>query len=249
LNPVAGELRVVDGNVYGVMPKIIQADIVADNAIIHVVDRVLSLPKPIRQALPRIPSLSVFSSITEKVNFLPYLESLRRFTLFAPADVAFERVNPKAAGVAVLSATMKQRWYDIFQSYIIPNQLVVSPRIPLGVTAVPSASEVGIRRSLSITKRANRIQVNNANVIRSDLLVENGVIHIIDQLMARAPRATRPSRGSRVPIEYPSGARRQQMRESVEETEAPGFPEEQQEEEVGAEAPESEQATMSKLRM
>jgi uncharacterized surface protein with fasciclin (FAS1) repeats len=104
------------------------------------------------------------AELTEK------LESDASFTLFAPTDEAFASL-PQAA------LQDKARVADVLLYHILPAQ-VSAEQLSQLATITPLLDD-----PLTITISNTKTLINDAQIIRADLLATNGVIHVIDQVL------------------------------------------------------------------
>jgi uncharacterized surface protein with fasciclin (FAS1) repeats len=96
------------------------------------------------------------------------------FTVFAPTDAAFARV-PKA-DLDVLFKD-KARLAQVIRYHVV-SSIVKAPK--LGTPRSPTTMNGA---NLEIVAKNGGFQVNDAKVVRTEILASNGVIHAIDTLL------------------------------------------------------------------
>jgi uncharacterized surface protein with fasciclin (FAS1) repeats len=170
-------------------------NIVADNGLFHVIDRVLlpeglltvmqtvsSNPERFRGllgAIGRVPDMagSVPPSVRAALN-----DASAQLTLFAPINEAFVPLEQTLAGL-----TPEQ--VDAVLRYHVLGQRVLASEIPFGV---PVATVQG--QTITILNNATPPAIatiddataTNANIIAVDILCTNGVVHAIDKVLLPA---------------------------------------------------------------
>jgi len=94
------------------------------------------------------------------------------FTVFAPTDEAFAKV-PKAQLDALLAD--KAALTKVLTYHVVPAK-VVAADVKAGKVKTVQGSE------LTVTTMGG-VKVDNANVIKTDVMASNGVIHVIDTVI------------------------------------------------------------------
>lgn len=103
------------------------------------------------------------------------------FTVFAPADDAFAKL-PEGTIETLLKPENKEQLVAILTYHVIPG------RVPANqVTSLTGAVTVnGQRINISTT---DGVQVDQANVVATDVKCSNGIIHVIDSVILPATNA------------------------------------------------------------
>jgi uncharacterized surface protein with fasciclin (FAS1) repeats len=94
------------------------------------------------------------------------------FTVFAPTDEAFAKI-PKADLDALLKDKVKL--VAVLTYHVVPGKVMAADVKPGKVKTVQGSD-------LTITT-SNGVMVNNAKVIKTDIVADNGVIHVIDTVL------------------------------------------------------------------
>ncbi|MEW6704044.1 MAG: fasciclin domain-containing protein [Pseudomonadota bacterium] len=94
------------------------------------------------------------------------------FTVFAPTDAAFAKV-PKADLDALLAD--KQRLAAVLTYHVVPGKVMARDVRPGKVKTV-QGSELTVASGDGVT-------VDNARVVKTDIVADNGVIHVIDSVV------------------------------------------------------------------
>ena len=162
-------------------------DIGADNGIIHVIDAVLMPP-----AMSEAPSMNIVDTAIADGRFTTLVTALQtadlvstladentEFTVFAPTDDAFAMLGQDTID-ALLANT------DVLSSILL--QHVVSGAAVDAVTAyslsgTPVETASGAMIPVQINAETDRLTVGGANVIITDIVTTNGIIHVIDMVI------------------------------------------------------------------
>jgi uncharacterized surface protein with fasciclin (FAS1) repeats len=94
------------------------------------------------------------------------------FTVFAPTDAAFAKI-PKADLDALLKD--KAKLTAVLTYHVVPGK-VMAADVKAGAVKTVQGS------NLTVTT-AGGVKVNNANVVKTDIVASNGVIHVIDTVV------------------------------------------------------------------
>ncbi|XP_054154095.1 transforming growth factor-beta-induced protein ig-h3-like [Oppia nitens] len=149
----------------------------AINGIVHIVNRVMPSPtKTLKQIIENDDRFTILGQILSKTNLMDQLnDSKQHITLLAPTDEAFRRLDS-----LYLERLLKgQSCVDaLLNNHIIGDTLCLS--------AVQEFASVRNRlEKLLPIKRVNqKVEINGINVVESDQLATNGVIHVIDGVIS-----------------------------------------------------------------
>ncbi|HSL65211.1 MAG TPA: fasciclin domain-containing protein [Gaiellaceae bacterium] len=106
------------------------------------------------------------------------------FTVFAPTDAAFAKV-PKATLDALAADPAKLRAVLLYH--------VVSGAVPAAEVVKLSSAKTLNGASVTIRVSGSSVKVDGANVIATDVMASNGIIHVIDSvLIPQAAPAAKP---------------------------------------------------------
>lgn len=102
------------------------------------------------------------------------------FTVFAPTDEAFAKL-PAGTVETLLKPENKDKLVAILTYHVLPRELTSNEMLagPFHVRTLKAKPD----RTLAITKNANGVTVDNAKVIKADIMTDNGVIHVIDTVL------------------------------------------------------------------
>jgi transforming growth factor-beta-induced protein len=159
--------------------KITQTDVMADNGVIHVIDKVL-LPMSIADHAVANSSFSSLVAALSKASLVDALNDVTKtYTVFAPTNDAFAALL-KALGATLndLSAATLSPilLYHVVNGYV-PSTAVAAGYVPTLSTAF--GKTVSLQLSVSGGVKLN----NTVNVIATDVVGTNGIVHVIDKVL------------------------------------------------------------------
>ena len=95
------------------------------------------------------------------------------FTVFAPTDAAFAKV-PKADLDALLAD--KAKLAAVLTYHVVPGKVMAKDVKPGKVKTVQGSE-------LTVAADGGGVMVDGAKVVKTDIVADNGVIHVIDSVM------------------------------------------------------------------
>ncbi|KAJ1978469.1 hypothetical protein H4R33_005964 [Dimargaris cristalligena] len=200
----AGGVTLTGGSV-GTDVSIIQTDLRASNGIIQIIDRVLEIPAKASLVAPRIADITTATALLNQAGLFPRLEQARGLTLFVPNNAALSKLDIILDG-ATMTPTRPSlntsQLADLLSFHALVDQTVLySTRIQdtIQVQTLEEGSLI-LNRSAS-----NDIYVNNVKVVRADILLANGVMHIIDGVLDPSRAVQKPS-GSTAEVASSAGS-------------------------------------------
>jgi uncharacterized surface protein with fasciclin (FAS1) repeats len=108
----------------------------------------------------------------EKAGLVDTLKGKGPFTVFAPTDAAFAKV-PKDQLDALLAD--KQKLAAVLTYHVVPGK-VMAKDVKAGKVKSVQGSD------LTLTTGGG-VKVDGANVVKTDIVADNGVIHVIDSVV------------------------------------------------------------------
>ncbi|XP_002663594.2 periostin [Danio rerio] len=156
--------------------RIIHGNQVATNGVVHVIDRVISVvSQTIKDVIETNDDLSSLSGVVVSADLQDQLGEPGHYTLFAPTNEAFDKINADALERLMSDQTVIQA----LLKYHLLNSVQCSEAIMAGSiygTLEGSNIEIGCDgESLTV----NGIKM----VLKKDIVTSNGVIHLIDQVL------------------------------------------------------------------
>jgi uncharacterized surface protein with fasciclin (FAS1) repeats len=120
-----------------------------------------------------------FQTLAKALDAAGLVETLKGngpFTVFAPTDEAFAKL-PAGTVESLLKPENKDKLIAILTYHVVPGEVLASQ-----VTRLKSAKTVN-GQAFTITLQGGAVMVDNAKVIKTDILCSNGVIHVIDSVV------------------------------------------------------------------
>jgi uncharacterized surface protein with fasciclin (FAS1) repeats len=97
------------------------------------------------------------------------------FTIFAPTDEAFAEL-PEGTLETLLKPENKSKLAAILTYHVVPGKLMAVDVVSLNSATTVNGQDVAI-------DVGDGVRVNDAKVIRTDIMAKNGVIHTIDKVI------------------------------------------------------------------
>ena len=108
----------------------------------------------------------------EKAGLVDTLKGKGPFTVFAPTDAAFAKI-PKADLDALLAD--KAKLTSVLTYHVVPGN-VMAKDVKAGKVKTVQGSDLTLSTS-------GGVKVDGANVVKTDIVAQNGVIHVIDSVV------------------------------------------------------------------
>ena len=108
----------------------------------------------------------------EKAGLIDTLKGKGPFTVFAPTDAAFAKV-PKKDLDALLAD--KSKLASVLTYHVVPGS-VMAKDVKAGKVKTVQGSDLTLSTS-------GGVKVDGANVVKADIVADNGVIHVIDSVV------------------------------------------------------------------
>ncbi len=125
-----------------------------------------------------------FTTLAKALQAAGLIETLKGkgpFTVFAPTDEAFAKL-PAGALEDLLEPENKAQLRAVLTYHVVPGMVMASQ-----VTGLKSAKTVN-GQSLKIAVMGGTVMINAANVVKTDIMTSNGVIHVIDSVLMPAAK-------------------------------------------------------------
>ena len=185
---VKGNKVSIDGS------DIIITDIETSNGIIHVIDTIMvpgvdikppalmdkkeisTADKDIIDTAIADGNFKTFITAVEAAGLKDTLKAAGPFTVFVPSDKAFAKL-PKGTLEDLLKPENKDKLIDILKYHVADKKLMA--------TDVSSMSSLQMLngKTVEISIKNKKIDIDGANISSTDIMASNGVIHVIDDLM------------------------------------------------------------------
>ena len=120
-----------------------------------------------------------FSTLVAAVKAADLVKTLSGegpFTVFAPTNEAFAKL-PKETLEELLKPENKKKLADILTYHVVAGKVMAADVVKLKNAKTVQGKNVRIRVN------DGKVMLNRANVIKTDIVCKNGVIHVIDTVI------------------------------------------------------------------
>jgi len=147
-----------------------QADLSFNGGVVQVIDSLLIPPSNLPDTLNAFNLTSLEGALYASEK-LPTFNTQPNITIFAPQDSAFQALGP---AIANMTAEDLAKIID----YTVLPQTVYSTGLTNGTKFVTTGGE-----SVTVIHSGNNVYINSAQLLTSDILIANGVLHVIDNVL------------------------------------------------------------------
>ncbi|KAB5550617.1 hypothetical protein PHYPO_G00055830 [Pangasianodon hypophthalmus] len=156
--------------------RIIHGNQVATNGVVHVIDRVITaVGNTIRDVLDIEDDLSSLNTVASNAGLLEKLGKPGHFTLFAPTNDAFSKLDKEVMDRLMGNKGALQALFN----YHLLDSVQCSEAIMSG-----TSYETVEGSNIEIGCDGDSLTVNGVKmVLKKDIVTSNGVIHLIDQVL------------------------------------------------------------------
>jgi len=156
--------------------KVVTADVMASNGVIHAIDKVILPPSVVSHAINN-PNFSILVQAVVKAGLVEALSAAGPFTVFAPTNDAFNALFA-ALGVSGIDNLTAEQLTPILLYHVVSGNVLASQ---VSTGAVPTLKAGS---SINIVANTMGVKLNgNSNVVATDVQGLNGVIHAIDAVL------------------------------------------------------------------
>jgi|SRR5579875_689152 uncharacterized surface protein with fasciclin (FAS1) repeats len=118
-----------------------------------------------------------FKTLVKAVEAAELVDTLKGkgpFTVFAPTDEAFAKV-PKEKLEALLKD--KKALTAVLTYHVVPGKVMAADVVKL------ESAKTAQGKPLKIVVKDGKVTINGVNVVKTDIVCKNGVIHVIDAVL------------------------------------------------------------------
>ncbi len=151
-----------------------KTDIMASNGVIHVIDSVLLPPKDIVDTAVADGRFKTLATALTAAGLVDTLKGKGPFTVFAPTDEAFAKL-PAGTIDALLADQAKLT--AVLTYHVVSGQVMAADVVKLTTANTVNGKPVTIKVD------GDKVFINDAQVIITDIPTSNGVIHVIDKVI------------------------------------------------------------------
>lgn len=155
------------------------ADVITSNGVIHIIDQVLLPPTPKNDIAGVAKSAGQFKTLlaaAEAAGITGALTGSEPLTVLAPTDEAFAAL-PKGTVESLLQPENKDKLKAILLYH------VVSGTVSAGDALNAKAAKTLGGQKINFAIKNGKFLVNDSNILSADIKADNGLIHVIDQVL------------------------------------------------------------------
>lgn len=158
--------------------KVVAADILCSNGVIHVIDSVLLPADDIVDTARKAGSFNTLLKAVEMAGLTDALRSAGPLTVFAPTDEAFAAL-PKEAREAVLND--KSKLAQVLKYHVAAGKWTSKKLAKAQAVKTLEGSEI----PLTVDRHDGNtsIRLHGATVVKADIHTANGTIHVINSVV------------------------------------------------------------------
>lgn len=127
------------------------------------------------------PRFGTLATALTAADLVGTLQQEGPFTVFAPTDAAFAKL-PEGVLEDLLKPQNKEKLASILTYHVVAGKLLAGE-----IESTTLQTVNGRQATVKVTAAGTKI--DNANVVETDLIAPNGVIHVIDQVILPASEA------------------------------------------------------------
>jgi len=174
----SGGLGITDADL--TTAHVTQADVGASNGVIHVVDKLLVPPSLLNivQMASLNADFSTLVSALKTAGLDTTLSGAGPYTVFAPTNAAFSAIQSTVASLSTPQLTTVLEYHVLAQA-------VPAASIPFGQSITTVANQ-DITINAGTTPTITDTTSTRADIVATDVMASNGVIHVIDKVLIPA---------------------------------------------------------------
>lgn len=139
-----------------------------DGGVIHVIDTVLQIPS-LDSSTAVAAGLTSLADALTAAKLVSVVDSLHDVTIFAPTNAAFNAIKSTVATLTL------DQLAGVLEYHVVAGTVGYSTL--LSNTTLKTVQG----KNVQITLEGGNVWVNSAKVVSADVLVANGVVHVIDR--------------------------------------------------------------------
>ncbi|WP_299080626.1 fasciclin domain-containing protein [uncultured Paraglaciecola sp.] len=165
--------------------NIVMKDIYTTNGVIHVIDAVIvadvALPAPAMSLVDVASNNGSFTTLVAALGATGLDATLANldndYTVFAPSDAAFAKLPE-----GTLDSLTTEQLTDILLYHVLPGKVLADGAIAVAQSA-ENKVEVANGDNIALSFVDGTLFVNGAKVSAADVMADNGIIHVIDNVI------------------------------------------------------------------
>ncbi|KAI1211235.1 FAS1 domain-containing protein [Annulohypoxylon truncatum] len=169
-------LRISSG--LGKITNVIKGDIPYSGGLIHITDSYFTEPESL-SSTAQFTGQTAFASLLSRSNTTSTLQNTQSVTVFLPSNAAFSASNSSLPAAQLVS------------NHVVAGSVAYLPDLKDGDVLKTQQGE-----TLAISVRAGRYYVNGGLITQANLILENGVAHVVNKVLTPTPAVATTSAAS-----------------------------------------------------
>jgi len=121
-------------------------------------------------------SFKTLAAALKAADLIDTLKGKGPFTVFAPTDEAFSKL-PAGTVETLLKPENKQKLIAVLTYHVVAGKVMAADVVKLTEAKTVQGGKV------TIEVKDGKVKVDGANVVKTDIVTSNGVIHVIDAVI------------------------------------------------------------------
>ena len=124
-------------------------------------------------------SAGTFTTLAAALEAADLVETLKGegpFTVFAPNDAAFAKL-PEGTVESLLLPENRDQLTAVLTYHVVPGRVMAEQVVSLSEATTVNG------QAIDISVKASKVMVDSAEVIVTDIVASNGIIHVIDSVI------------------------------------------------------------------
>ncbi|PVU96952.1 hypothetical protein BB561_000861 [Smittium simulii] len=170
-------VRIIDGTyIEGYnYPKVIKADIKVGKGVVHIIDKLLTLPQPISTILKANTRYSTLLSLLNQTKSVDALDGLTGATLLAPSNAAF---------LPITTAKDKPSVEDL--TYVLYGHVIKGTSLLSTTVKTDKYDTLNKDKTISVEVKDGKVKAGDAFILPPGILAKNGVVARVDKVISVA---------------------------------------------------------------
>ncbi len=177
LNGKSVNVKFDKGNVFIDNAKVVITDLKALNGIVHVIDAVMLPPKTVVDVIVKSPTHNTLEAAVKSAGLAGALSGAGPFTVYAPTDAAFAALP---AGTIEALLANKPLLTSILTYHVAGVKILAADKTNDQIIKTLNGKDVKVKIE------GGNVFINDAKVTITDLMADNGVVHVIDAVLIPA---------------------------------------------------------------
>lgn len=164
----------------GSRASLVTGDIPFKGGLIQVIDTLMTPPLRLEATMrDNYKDLVAFLSALYAADLVPSIADSSNVTIFAPRNSAFQLLS------GTLSTLPRSKLAEILKYHIVPDQVLTEDLLTNNTALSTLASDNTTNTAITshLLRAGNNIYVDSAQIIQPDILIANGVVHMISGVL------------------------------------------------------------------